>query len=167
MFHSLAEFYPTYEQFTSGTLKLFGALTDKSLDCCVTEGHRSTGQAAWHIVTSIPEMMSHTGLGLSSVDYHAPRPKKAAEIVSAYRRVSDELLSQIKKNWTDETLKVADDMYGSQWPRGLTLRILLDHEIHHRGQLTVLMRNAGLVVPGIFGPAKEEWAKFGGQPPEN
>jgi len=166
MFHSLQEFTTSYEQFTACTLKLLESLTDESLPRGAASGHRGAGQVAWHIVTSVPEMMSHTGLELSPFDHTAPPPKKAAEIVSAYRRVTGELLESIRSQWTDETLAVTDDMYGNQWPRGLTLRILLDHEIHHRGQLTVLMRHAGLIVPGIFGPAKEEWAKFGAQPPE-
>ena len=34
-------------------------------------------------------------------------------------------------------------------------------EAHHRGQMTVLMRQAGLTVPGIYGPAQEEWAAMG------
>lgn len=32
--------------------------------------------------------------------------------------------------------------------------------------MTVLMRQAGLTVPGIYGPAKEEWAKFGLEAPK-
>ena len=31
--------------------------------------------------------------------------------------------------------------------------------------MTVLMRQAGLKVPGVYGPAREEWAEFGMQPP--
>ena len=31
--------------------------------------------------------------------------------------------------------------------------------------MTVLMREAGLDVPGIYGPARQEWAAFGMQPP--
>jgi hypothetical protein len=27
--------------------------------------------------------------------------------------------------------------------------------------MTVLMRQAGLVVPGVYGPAREEWAVYG------
>ena len=42
-----------------------------------------------------------------------------------------------------------------------TLFYLIAHQTHHRGQMTVLMRQAGLRVPGIYGPAKEEWAAFG------
>ncbi|MBE0644676.1 MAG: hypothetical protein IH600_11400 [Bacteroidetes bacterium] len=28
-------------------------------------------------------------------------------------------------------------------------------------QLTVLMRQAGLLVPGIYGPSREEWSTYG------
>ena len=32
---------------------------------------------------------------------------------------------------------------------------LLHHEIHHRGQMTVLMRQAGLKLPGVYGPSAD------------
>jgi uncharacterized damage-inducible protein DinB len=35
---------------------------------------------------------------------------------------------------------------------------LVRHLIHHRGQLIVLMREAGLIVPGVYGPSREETA---------
>ena len=52
-------------------------------------------------------------------------------------------------------------MYGETWKRGRTLGALVNHQIHHRGQMTVLMRQAGLEVPGVYGPAKEEWGAYG------
>jgi uncharacterized damage-inducible protein DinB len=56
-------------------------------------------------------------------------------------------------------------MYGQQWQRGTTLMTVQMHESHHRGQITVLMRQAGLKVPGVVGPAKEDWRQFGMEPP--
>ena len=41
---------------------------------------------------------------------------------------------------------------------------LVRHQAHHRAQMTVLMRQAGLAVPGIYGPAREEWAAMGMEP---
>ena len=61
----------------------------------------------------------------------------------------------------DATLEVVDYMYGEQWPRGLTLYALILHQTHHRAQMTVLMRQAGLVVPGVYGPNREETEKMG------
>ena len=39
--------------------------------------------------------------------------------------------------------------------------VLVTHQTHHRGQMTVLMRQAGLKVPDVYGPAKEGWATYG------
>ena len=56
-------------------------------------------------------------------------------------------------------------MYGESWKRGFTLDVLVRHQTHHRGQMTVLMRQAGLRVPGVCGPAREDWAAYGQSPP--
>ncbi len=56
-------------------------------------------------------------------------------------------------------------MYGEKWTRGVTLQVLVNHQIHHRAQMTVVMRLLGLGVPGVYGPAKEEWSSYGMQPP--
>ena len=56
-------------------------------------------------------------------------------------------------------------MYGETWKRGKSLPVFLTHEMHHRGQMTVIMRLAGLKVPGIYGPSKEEWTNYGMEPP--
>lgn len=40
-------------------------------------------------------------------------------------------------------------------PRGKLLRILINHQTHHLGQMTVLLRQAGLKVPPVMGPTKE------------
>ena len=163
MYRKVEDFLKGYGHEAENTLKYFRALTDESLKQKVAEGHWSLGRLAWHITTTIPEMMGQTGLTVSSVDHEALKPEKAAEIVAAYEKVSKELLDVIKEKWDDATLEVEDNLYGENWKRGLTLAILLSHEIHHRAQMSVLMRQAGLTVPGIYGPAKEEWAAFGAE----
>ena len=67
--------------------------------------------------------------------------------------------------WTDADLDKVDDMFGERWTRRFTLLVLINHQIHHRGQMTVLMRQAGLRVPGMYGPAKEDWAQWSMEPP--
>ncbi len=39
--------------------------------------------------------------------------------------------------------------------------VLIGPETHHLGQMTELMRQAGLKVPGVYGPSKEEWTAYG------
>jgi uncharacterized damage-inducible protein DinB len=166
MYRKIDDFVKDWEAESKSTQKLMDALTDSSLQQKVVDGHRTLGRMAWHIVATIPEMMANTGLKLGAVAPDAPVPAKAAAIKQAYAVVAEELLKQVKANWTDETLTIEDEMYGEKWARGRSTRILIDHQTHHRGQMTVLMRQAGLKVPGVYGPAKEEWADFGAPSPE-
>ncbi|MBN2311536.1 MAG: DinB family protein [Candidatus Hydrogenedentes bacterium] len=167
MFDTINSFLYDWKEESGRTAKIFDALSDASLAQRVAEGHWSLGQIAWHLVTAIPEMMGHTGLTVDGPGPDAPVPAAAAEIAAAYKAVAAALADRVEAEWTDDTLKVVDEMYGLSWPRGVTLRVLLRHEIHHRAQMTVLMRQAGLTVPGIYGPAKEDWAKMGKEPPEH
>ena len=109
--------------------------------------------------------MGRTGLKVTAPEEDAPVPASAREIFQAYNTAAISLLEQIKSTWKDETLKVEDDMYGQRWSRAMTLQALIFHQIHHRAQMTVLMREAGLDVPGVYGPARQEWAAFGMKPP--
>ncbi len=161
MIRKIEDFIKSWDYESKSTLKMFQALTDDSLGRIVADGHRTLGNVAWHIATTLPEMMSQTGLEVAGPLHTAPTPATAAEIAQAYQTASESLAQQVKEKWTDASLEIEDDLYGEKWPRGASLSMLIAHEIHHRGQLSVLMRQAGLLVPGIYGPAKEEWAALG------
>ena len=166
MFTKLSHFEKAWEFESDGTLKLLRALTDASLSQAVAPHERTLGRIAWHVTTSLPEMMARTGVKLAGPAEHAPLPKTAAAIVAGYEAAAGSLVPALESAWTDATLQEVDDMYGDKWKRGLTLTVLITHQTHHRGQMTVLMRQAGLRVPGVYGPAHEDWAGMGMQPPE-
>lgn len=161
MYSELSDFLSHWDAESKGTLQYFDQLTDESLSQFAGGAHRTLGRLAWHITATIPEMMARTGLTVAGPDPEAPVPETAAAIRSAYARAAASLAEHIEKNWTDATLKVEDEMYGEKWTRGHTLRALVIHQTHHRGQMSVLMRQSGLKVPGLYGPAYEEWAQYG------
>lgn len=161
MYRKLEDFINDWAYESEATLKVFNNLTDEILTKKVNENVRTAGRLAWHITTSIGEMGHRTGLTFKTVDEHSLVPSTAKEIVDAYIEASSNLLAAIKSNWNDETLNVEDDMYGEKWKRGITLGVIISHQIHHRAQLTVVMRLLGLKVPGIYGPSKEEWTGYG------
>lgn len=165
MFLTLTAFLETWEKEAESTQRIVNALTDSSLSQTVTVQDRTLGRLAWHIVTSIPEMMEKTGLVFKGLGEEAPVPDTAQEIANYYKEVSTTIVTAIKDQWTDQTLLEERDMYGELWTIGTTLNVLINHQIHHRGQMTVLMRQADLKVPGIYGPAREDWGQFGMEAP--
>jgi uncharacterized damage-inducible protein DinB len=161
MYYKIQEFLKDWKQQKETTQKVFNNLTDGSLSQKVYAEGRSLGYIAWHIVISVGEMGRKIGIELVCPPEDAEQPKAAKEIAAAYEKAASTLSDFISKKWNDEKLIEEVNMYGQQWKNGFTLSALIAHEIHHRGQMTVLMRQAGIKVPGTFGPAKEEWAQMG------
>ncbi|MFH5185022.1 DinB family protein [Paenibacillus sp. TAB 01] len=161
MFRTIDEFVATWQHESSSTQKILDALTDASLQQPVSPEDRTLGRIAWHIVTTLHEMLSRTGLIFEAVEDESGVPAGAKEIADSYRKASQALVAAMREQWTDASLLETKDMYGEQWPIHTTLSILVAHQTHHRGQITVLMRQAGLRVPGVYGPSREEWSEFG------
>jgi len=166
MYRTISDFVADWDHESGTTLKLFNNLTDEVLNKKFNENVRTAGRLAWHITVTIPEMVQRTGLSFDTIDDKAPVPSTAKEICEVYKKASENMVGAIKKNWTDASLEEEVDMYGEMWKNGQTLSALVKHQAHHRGELIVVMRLAGLKVVGAYGPSKEEWAKFGMQPQE-
>jgi len=162
MFRSLADFNVQWAMEVENTSRVLRALTDASLGQRVTPEGRSLGKLAWHLVETLHEMLPSAGIAFEhgEFDPHAV-PGSVETIAAAYASDAARLGQAIAAQWTDSDLAGEVPMYGMSWARGLVLQVLLMHQAHHRGQITVLMRQAGLAVPGVCGPSKEEWAAMG------
>lgn len=165
MIHTISDFLAQWAFESSETQKLMDALTDASLTQPMYPGGRTLGRLAWHIAQTIPEMMNKTGLAVTGVGEHEEVPPTAVDIAHGYAAASASLVAEIRSKWTDETLHTTDNLYGEDWTKSMTLGVLIKHQVHHRGQMTVLMRQAGLRVTGVYGPAKEDWQDMGMEPP--
>lgn len=161
MYSTIESFIADYTNESASTTSIFRSLTDAALGHKVTAEGRSLGFLAWHIVLTLGEMGSKAGLAGDGPAEDAPAPASASALLSTYESASRMLLQTVQARWTDDSLKEEIPMYGETWTRGGTLTALVKHEIHHRAQMTVLMRQAGLRVPGVYGPSREEWVQFG------
>lgn len=164
MFTSVDQFVASWRHESASTQRVLETLTNESLAQEVTPGYRSLGQIGWHIGSTIHEMLSRTGLVFPNLATEEKAPAEAEAIARLYRQSSEAMLEALQSQWTDEDLLRHTNMYGEEWPNGLTLHALIQHEIHHRGQMTVLMRQAGLRVPDIYGPTREQWLEQGVAP---
>jgi uncharacterized damage-inducible protein DinB len=166
MYRTVQDFLADWTQENDSTIKVYKNLTDASLKQKVSAEGRSLGRLAWHIVLTLGEMGEKAGLNVNAPPENAPNPNMASAIVEAYEKAGTSLATELKQKWNDGMLFEEIDMYGQKWTRSATLASIIKHQIHHRAQMTVLMRQAGLKVPGVYGPSREEWSQFGMQPQE-
>lgn len=169
MFRRLDDFRKAWTAEAQHTLAVFEAIPDQALDAAISDGHRDLRRLAWHLVESLIELPGRMGVAVPGHErvkggFIEPPPAAMADMAQAYRDASDGLLKALG-NWSDADLEREDDMYGEPLRRGQSLHVLVVHQVHHRGQMTVLMRQAGLKVPSIYGPVKEGWSAYGVEPP--
>lgn len=165
MYRSIDDFLATWKQEREATMKVLSALTPESLQQAVVPGGRTLGFLAWHITLSVSEMADRSGLKVGGPEEESPAPATLSGISAEYERTSEAVGDQVRSSWNDSMLGESVPMFGESWKRGALLAALIRHQAHHRAQMTVLMRQAGLRVPGIYGPSREEWTAWGRTPP--
>ncbi|WP_090645746.1 DinB family protein [Paenibacillus sp. UNC496MF] len=159
MYNTIQEFIMEWNNEAASTQKVLDALTDASLQQQVSPEDRTLGRIAFHIARSTPGLLSASGLTVETLPPGAP--SSAAEIADKFRKVSADTVDGVRAQWTDSMLKESVKVFGMELPRAVLLSMLIKHIVHHRGQITVLMRQAGLKVPGVYGPARDESVTFG------
>jgi uncharacterized damage-inducible protein DinB len=160
MYRNIEDFLSDWRYESNSTISLFKNITNESLNKKDNENVRSIAVLAWHITITIKEMLAKAGLNITGPHEHDQPPNNIQEVISSYENSANSLLENLQKLWTDQTLLEEANMYGEVWKKGITLSILIKHQAHHRGQLTILMRQEGLNVNGVYGPTKEDWAKW-------
>jgi uncharacterized damage-inducible protein DinB len=164
MYRKITDFITDWGYESQSTIKLFNEINNEAMPNTLFDGGRTLGQLAWHIAETLPEMIAQIGINFNHEHHDKWDGETTIEqIISVYQKNTNLLLAQIK-DWKDEDLELEDNMYGENWKRGITLEILIKHQAHHRGQLTLAMRQMGMKVPGMYGPAKHEWEQIGMQP---
>ncbi len=161
MYRAIADFTQDWDYEREMTRKVLDCLTDASLSQAVRPGGRTLGRLAWHLVLTLIEMPGAAGISVEGPHIDEPVPASAAELAAQYSEAAARLREAVSTQWAGVALEEEIPMYGESWPRSKVLNALVKHEVHHRGQMTVLMRQAGLPVPGVYGPSEEEWAAIG------
>jgi len=166
MYSKIEDFIADWKEESANTLKVLSAIPDEVKSVKDYKNIRSLERLAWHITQTITEMPK--SCKLTDVDPLANKdvPADFKEIVDLYDKHSKNLIEIVKKKWKDNDLSKKIEVYGEVWEARKILSVIIKHEIHHRAQLTIIMRLLDLPVPGIYGPSKEEWTKYGAEAQE-
>jgi uncharacterized damage-inducible protein DinB len=150
------------EQEAKTTRRVLERVPDDKLGFKPHDKSWTLGQLALH-VANLPGGIAHlsTMSPAQAPGFNQASAKSAAELVPAFE-ASLARAHQVLGGATDEEL-MADWvlMNGDQeiWrvPRVALLRsLMLNHSYHHRGQLTVYLRELNVPVPSIYGPSADE-----------
>lgn len=123
--------------------------------------------SAGHLASHLAEIQGWTAGTLAQDEfkidgYKAFQAKSKAELLKTFDTLVGESLKAMKGGVSDQTLMKPWKMTQGgktllEMPKVQVLRAwVLNHQIHHRGQLTVYLRLLGVPVPSIYGPSADE-----------
>ena len=165
MYVTISDFIKEWSREAMLTQNVLDGLTDEFLKEQVYPEGRTLGRIAWHLTTNIRDYLTHFRLNIDGVKNTENVPTSAKEIAETFKEVSSLVAQIIEKQWTDKSIEQIQEAFGRQESNAQILMGLIKHIVHHRGQITVLMRQAGLKPFGVYGPPKEDWIHLGVENP--
>ena len=122
----------------------------------------SLGELAMHVAMSPGVICGWASQDVTQLTGEkTPAPKSTAEILAAHDqslKTSKDLLGQIGDAGLDKmwSAKAGDNTLMSMPKASLVRAIVMNHWIHHRGQLSVYLRLLDVPLPSIYGPSADE-----------
>ena len=124
--------------------------------------------AFWALASHVAEMfgwtpatMEQAELDFSKMDYKPFDPKTSEELVEFLDKNVAEAVTTLK-NSSDErfmenwTMRNGETVYFTMPKVAVMRSFVMNHIIHHRGQLSVYLRLNDIAVPAIYGPSADE-----------
>ncbi len=152
-----------FEQETQTTRRVLERVPDNQLAWRPHEKARTLGELALHVAMvpgGVAELVASPSPA-QAPQFTDPSPTSASELIPAL----DQSIAKVKKvlGGMDDAALMATWrlMQGDREllavPRVAMLRsVMLNHWYHHRGQLTVYLRELGVPIPSIYGPSADE-----------
>lgn len=152
------------EQEAAVTRSCLERIPPEKFDWKPHEKSMTFGRLASHVAEMFgwtPASVQQSELDFAKMDYKPFDPataadlvefldKNVAEAVDALRSTSDE---QFMEPWT---MRNGEKVYFTM-PKATVMRsIVMNHIVHHRGQLSVYLRLNDIPVPSIYGPSADE-----------
>jgi len=117
----------------------------------------SAHELAWHIASTEVWFLDAIIKGKfdMSSEQAAPAPSTVEGILNYYDTNIAALLPKLKAMNGEDLAKVVS-VFGMQFPNVIYVNLLINHSIHHRGQLSAYLRPMGAKVPSIYGGSADE-----------
>ena len=107
-------------------------------------------------IASIPLMPAVLLRGEPATRSEAASKAEILQTLEANVAVGRQAIASASDFQLTQTVQVSPSVYKPKW--SVLRRMLMNHLIHHRGQLTVYLRLLEVPVPGMYGPSADEKA---------
>jgi uncharacterized damage-inducible protein DinB len=158
-FSTLATFYNNWEKYQAGLVDAVKPLTSEQLALRAASGLRSVGELARHIAITRASWF-HNALGeqgdeiarIAKRPWEDPSPQSAEELVKTLETTWRFMKSRLDV-WTEGDMAVA---FEREWQskkhslaRSYVVWHLIEHDVHHGGELSYTLGMHGLKAPRI------------------
>ncbi len=159
-----AELIAELKHEASNTRKMLERIPEDRLNWKPHEKSTPQGRLACHIAELprwINYMMMNTEFDFARDTFDRVRVASKDEITAAFEDIIQQAVAVLEKA-TDEDLNIKwtlrrGEIKGLELPRKAAVRnMVINHIIHHRGQLSVYLRLLDVPVPGMYGPSADE-----------
>jgi uncharacterized damage-inducible protein DinB len=160
---------PEFDQEMATTRKVLERLPADKFTWKPHETSMELGRLATHVATLNDWMiktLNQDSFDVAPVDsepYRLPELATPAEVLERFDTLSAEARAALAESSDEHLLATWSLLQGGQtilsMPRLVSIRsFILNHIIHHRGQLSVYLRMNAVPVPSIYGPSADEGA---------
>lgn len=153
-----------WEREAKTTARVMRAFPAENLDFKPHERSRSIRDLAWQCVIDerVIEKILEGVSDLRSVPPNPAPPETMEEIAVAYEAAHHAAAEKLRQSETEFSKTVTVTMRGGsiELEQAETIWSNLLDQVHHRGQLTVYLRQAGGKVPSIYGASGDEAPNF-------
>jgi uncharacterized damage-inducible protein DinB len=159
---------PEFDHEMASTRRVLERVPDDAVDWRPHPKSMTLGRLASHLAE-----MPHWGtVALTQDSFDVTAPGGARDFTPPPSGTRAEMLAAFDKNVAEARAAITaadDDSFRQSWslkkggqpiftmPRAVVMRsFLLNHLIHHRGQLTVYLRMRDVPLPSLYGPTADE-----------
>ena len=161
---TVAEILQEFDQEWATTRRVLERVPDEQLAWKPHEKSMTLGQLALHVAMgpglicewAIQDSFESPGMK------EMPQPASRAEILGVHEESANKVkaaLSTMGDAGLGRTWRLTKDGVTTMaLPKGVLIRsVALNHNYHHRGQLSVYLRLLNVAVPSIYGPSADEY----------
>ncbi|HEX2249862.1 MAG TPA: DinB family protein [Gemmatimonadales bacterium] len=159
---TVEELIQELEQETHATRRLLERIPENHMEWQPHPKSMTLGELAMH-VASIPGALAEVSTRPFDVGTPIPRPSANSvdqlleSLSRSVARAIEILRSMGDRGLEDQWQMLDGDRELWSLPRGAFLRTtMLNHWYHHRGQLTVYLRQLGIPLPAVYGDSADE-----------